>query len=80
LLQNHGILAFGEDLAAATTIALILEEAAHVALLAETLGGATVIPQEQAAHALRRATEFVGFETPALAGQRTVAEWDWVVR
>lgn len=75
LLQNHGILAFGEDLAAATTIALILEEAAQVALLAETLGGATVIPREQAAHALRRAAEFAGLEA-----QRTAADWDWVVR
>lgn len=62
LLQNHGILAFGEDIAAATTTALVLEEAAHMAILAETLGGATVIPADQASYALQRATQFASVE------------------
>lgn len=80
LLQNHGILAFGEDLQAATTIALILEEAAHLALLAETLGGATVIPRAQAAHALRRASEFTSLDALPAAERQAAVDWDWVVR
>ncbi len=58
LLQNHGILAFGEDIEMATRMALILEEAAHMAILAETLGGATVIPEDQAYYALQRTREY----------------------
>lgn len=58
LLQNHGILAFGEDIERAMFMALILEEAAHMAILAESLGGATMIPEDQAFYALRRTQEF----------------------
>ena len=58
LLQNHGILAFGEDIETATRMALILEEAAHMAILAEMLGGATVIPEDQAYYALQRTREY----------------------
>jgi L-fuculose-phosphate aldolase len=68
LLQNHGILAFGETIEAATFMALILEEAAHMAFVAESLGGATVIPEDQAYYALQRAQEYANRDyaaTPA---------------
>lgn len=58
LLQNHGILAFGDTIEMATLMALVLEEAAHMAILARTLGGATVIPEDQAFYALQRTREY----------------------
>ncbi len=58
LLQNHGILAFGESIEMATMMALILEEAAHMAILAESLGGATVISEDQAFSALKRTHQY----------------------
>lgn len=62
LLQNHGILAFGENLEDALRMALILEEAAHMATIAESLGGATVIPEDQAYYARQRTLEFADKE------------------
>jgi L-fuculose-phosphate aldolase len=58
LLQNHGILAFGESIEVATLMALIMEEAAHMAILATSLGGATVIPEDQAFYALQRTRQY----------------------
>jgi L-ribulose-5-phosphate 4-epimerase len=46
LLENHGILAFGADPAAAARANLIVEEAAQMAIFAEVLGGAKNIPPE----------------------------------
>ena len=62
LLQNHGILAFGENIEDALRMALILEEAAHMATVAESLGGATVIPEDQAYYARQRTIEFADKE------------------
>ncbi|MDQ2783398.1 MAG: class II aldolase/adducin family protein [Chloroflexota bacterium] len=66
LLQNHGILAFGETIEVAMLMALILEEAAHMAILAESLGGATIIPEDQAFYALQRTRQYADMiVTPA---------------
>lgn len=46
LLENHGVLAFGADAAAAARANLIVEEAAQMAIFAEVLGGAKNIPPE----------------------------------
>jgi L-fuculose-phosphate aldolase len=69
LLQNHGILAFGEDIETATRMALILEEAAHMAILAEALGGATVIPEDQAYYALQRTRQYADMVVTADDGE-----------
>jgi L-ribulose-5-phosphate 4-epimerase len=69
LLQNHGILAFGESMEMATMMALILEEAAHMAILAESLGGATVIPEDQAFYALQRTRQYADMVVTATDGK-----------
>lgn len=46
LLENHGVLAFGADPAAAARANLIVEEAAQMAIYAEVLGGAKNIAPE----------------------------------
>jgi L-fuculose-phosphate aldolase len=46
LLENHGVLAFGADPAAAARANLIVEEAAQMAIFAEVLGGAKLISPE----------------------------------
>jgi ribulose-5-phosphate 4-epimerase/fuculose-1-phosphate aldolase len=46
LLENHGVLAFGVNPAAAARANLIVEEAAQMAIFAEVLGGAKPIPPE----------------------------------
>ena len=46
LLENHGVLAFGADPAAAARANLIVEEASQMAIFAEVLGGAKLIPPE----------------------------------
>jgi ribulose-5-phosphate 4-epimerase/fuculose-1-phosphate aldolase len=46
LLENHGVLAFGANPAAAARANLIVEEAAQMAIFAEVLGGAKNIPME----------------------------------
>jgi len=46
LLENHGVLAFGADPAAAARANLIVEESSQMAIFAEVLGGAKLIPPE----------------------------------
>ena len=46
LLANHGVLAFGPDPMAAARTVVVVEEAAQLALNAEALGGAKIIPPE----------------------------------
>lgn len=58
LLQNHGLLAFERDVLAAARIVIVLEEAAELAIRATAIGGATLIPRDQATYAQRRAAEF----------------------
>lgn len=47
LLQNHGILAVGNDVRWATLVALTLERAARVQVLASSLGKFTPIPDDE---------------------------------
>jgi L-ribulose-5-phosphate 4-epimerase len=59
LLQNHGVLAFGADPAAAARANLIVEEAAQMAIFAEVLGGAKEIPAHLLKSTVARRDEFV---------------------
>lgn len=58
LLENHGVLAFGADPAAAARANLIVEEAAQMAIYAEVLGGAKTIPAELLKATVGRRDEF----------------------
>lgn len=58
LLENHGVLAFGADPAAAARANLIVEEAAQMAIFAEVLGGAKKIPAELLQATVGRRDEF----------------------
>ena len=58
LLENHGVLAFGADPAAAARANLIVEEAAQMAIFAEVLGGAKPIPPELLRATVGRRDEF----------------------
>ena len=58
LLENHGVLAFGADPAAAALANLIVEEAAQMAIFAEVLGGAKNIPLELLQATVGRRDEF----------------------
>lgn len=58
LLENHGVLAFGADPAAAARANLIVEEAAQMAIFAEVLGGAKDIPPELLRATVGRRDEF----------------------
>lgn len=58
LLENHGVLAFGIDPAAAARANLIVEEAAQMAIFAEVLGGAKPIPSELLKATVGRRDEF----------------------
>jgi L-fuculose-phosphate aldolase len=58
LLENHGVLAFGSDPAAAARANLIVEEAAQMAIYAEVLGGAKIIPPELLKATVGRRDEF----------------------
>ena len=58
LLENHGVLAFGADPAAAARANLIVEEAAQMAIYAEVLGGAKPIPSEMLRATVGRRDEF----------------------
>src|SRR5215471_11078590 len=58
LLENHGVLAFGADPAAAARANLIVEEAAQMAIYAEVLGGAKAIPPEMLKATVGRRDEF----------------------
>jgi L-ribulose-5-phosphate 4-epimerase len=63
LLENHGVLAFGPDPAAAARANLIVEEAAQMAIYAEVLGGAKAIPPEMLQATVGRRDEFAGAGT-----------------
>jgi ribulose-5-phosphate 4-epimerase/fuculose-1-phosphate aldolase len=52
LLANHGVLAFAPDVERAAEVLAVLEEAAALAILAASLGGARALPDE-AAQAVR---------------------------
>jgi L-fuculose-phosphate aldolase len=58
LLENHGVLAFGADPAAAARANLIVEEAAQMAIFAEVLGGAKLIAPELLQAAIGRRDDF----------------------
>jgi L-fuculose-phosphate aldolase len=58
LLENHGVLAFGADPAAAARANLIVEEAAQMAIFAEVLGGAKLIPPEMLKATVGRRDDF----------------------
>ncbi|MGH7929481.1 MAG: class II aldolase/adducin family protein [Candidatus Binatia bacterium] len=58
LLENHGVLAFGADPAAAARANLIVEEAAQMAIFAEVLGGAKLIPPEMLNATVGRRDDF----------------------
>jgi len=58
LLENHGVLAFGANPAAAARANLIVEEAAQMAIYAEVLGGAKIIPPELLKASVGRRDEF----------------------
>ena len=58
LLENHGVLAFGANPSAAARANLIVEEAAQMAIFAEVLGGAKMIPPELLKATLGRRDEF----------------------
>jgi len=58
LLENHGVLAFGANPAAAARANLIVEEAAQMAIYAEVLGGAKIIPPELLKATIGRRDEF----------------------
>lgn len=58
LLANHGVLAFGRDVVHAVRVAISVEEAAHMAILAEAIGGARPIPQELIDRAQERAAAY----------------------
>ena len=58
LLENHGVLAFGADPAAAARANLIVEEAGEMAIFAEVLGGAKLIPPELLKATVGRRDEF----------------------
>ncbi|MGH7810366.1 MAG: class II aldolase/adducin family protein [Candidatus Binatia bacterium] len=58
LLENHGVLAFGANPAAAARANLICEEAAQMAIFAEVLGGAKSIPAQLLKATVERRDEF----------------------
>ncbi|MPZ76404.1 MAG: class II aldolase/adducin family protein [Deltaproteobacteria bacterium] len=58
LLENHGVLAFGADPAAAARANLIVEEAAQMAVFAEMLGGAKSLPVDMLKATVERRDEF----------------------
>jgi len=58
LLENHGVLAFGANPAAAARANLIVEEAAQMAIYAEVLGGAKTIPPDLLKATVGRRDEF----------------------
>lgn len=67
LLANHGILAFGANVAAARQMVFALEETAQLAILASAIGTAQLIPAHMvaAAHDRRMTFETTGAVTAA---------------
>ncbi|HEX5503873.1 MAG TPA: class II aldolase/adducin family protein [Thermomicrobiales bacterium] len=70
LLQNHGILTFGDSIEMARTLVLVMEEAAQMAINATILGGATVIPPEMMRYTQERPKEFAAQGTVARGAVR----------
>jgi L-fuculose-phosphate aldolase len=58
LLANHGILAFGPDVAVARQMVFALEETAQLAILASAIGSPRAIPPAMVAAAQQRRTAF----------------------
>lgn len=58
LLENHGVLAVGDDLASAFEIALMVEYCARIHFQARTIGDPTIIPDEEIG---RLQTKFEGY-------------------
>lgn len=58
LLENHGLLAFDENIDKVVHSIFILEEAAEMILLADAVGGAKPIPSELLGETRDRRTEF----------------------
>lgn len=63
ILGNHGVLAFGADSNGAARSNLIVEEAAQMAIMAESLGGAKDIPPELLRGSLDRREDFAALGT-----------------
>ena len=64
LLENHGVLTFGDSLQAAIRANMTLEESAEIMLNAFNLGGPKLIPSEMSSATRERAASF------AAAGER----------
>jgi ribulose-5-phosphate 4-epimerase/fuculose-1-phosphate aldolase len=58
LLENHGILCFGPDVAAAQRVVFALEETAQLAILASAIGTPRALTAEMGAQTQQRAREF----------------------
>jgi L-fuculose-phosphate aldolase len=58
LLENHGVLTFGDSLQAAIRANMTLEESAEIMLNAFTLGGPKLIPSEMISATRERAASF----------------------
>jgi L-fuculose-phosphate aldolase len=58
LLENHGLLAFGPDVAAAGRMVFALEETAQLAILASAIGTPRALSPQLAAQAQQRRQEF----------------------
>lgn len=60
LLANHGVLAFAEDPEATARVLVTLEEAAALAIMAGSLGGARALPDEAADQVRARLAQYDG--------------------
>jgi L-fuculose-phosphate aldolase len=63
LLENHGVLAFADSLAAAVRANQVVEEAAEIVLYANQAGGAKPIPPEMIVATRERAASFAAAGT-----------------
>lgn len=59
LLQNHGVLVWGTNLNIATRRTIALEEAAHLAVLAQAIGRPRVLDLDEASAAAARREEYL---------------------
>jgi L-ribulose-5-phosphate 4-epimerase len=58
LLENHGLLAFAEDVPSTISVILAMEEGAQMSLLASMIGKPKTIPEDLIRMATARAEEF----------------------
>jgi ribulose-5-phosphate 4-epimerase/fuculose-1-phosphate aldolase len=58
LLENHGLLAFDENMDKVIQSICVLEEAAEMIILADAVGGAKPIPSELLGETRNRRVEF----------------------